>query len=99
MSAAIITQIILKDLRPILYPLKATHYRAQLLEYNSKAVCMLTKEQAMKVWDPAGKLSQAARMCASIEEAVAAVHIEEKASTMVQQKPGITLVIDDLQVS
>ncbi|GJE91101.1 DNA ligase 4-like protein [Phanerochaete sordida] len=90
LSAAIITQIILKDLRPILYPLKETHYRAQLLEYNSKAVCMLTKEQAMKVWDPTGKLSQAARMCASIEEAVAAY---EHPEGLLQPKIGVPVPI------
>ncbi|EKM49924.1 uncharacterized protein PHACADRAFT_178551 [Phanerochaete carnosa HHB-10118-sp] len=78
MSASVITQIILKDLRPILYPLKETHYTAQLLQYNSKAVRMLTKEQAMKVWDPDGKLSQAYRVCASIEEAVAAFENPEE---------------------
>lgn len=90
MSAAVITQVILKDLRPVLYPLKETHYTAQLLQYNSKAICMLTKEQAMKVWDPTGKLSQASRVCASIEDAVAAF---EHPDGFIQPKLGVPIPV------
>lgn len=69
-SAALITQIILKDLRPLLYPLTGErHYTAQLLQYNSRSVTMLTKEQAMWAWDPTGRMAGAYKARASLEHA------------------------------
>lgn len=55
-DAAFLTQIILKDIRPLLYPLSETHYTAALTKYNSKAVLPLTKEAAMMTWDPTRRL-------------------------------------------
>ncbi|KAG6839641.1 hypothetical protein C0991_000589 [Blastosporella zonata] len=51
-DAGFLAQIILKDLRPIMYPLRETHYAASLLEQNTASVMMLSKEDAMNVWDP-----------------------------------------------
>lgn len=89
-SASFITQIILKDLRPVLYPLKETHYSAQLLHYNSKAVCMLSKEQAMKVWDPTGKMAQAFRVRASLDEAADAF---ESPDAFVRPQVGVPIPV------
>ncbi|KZV64398.1 hypothetical protein PENSPDRAFT_656587 [Peniophora sp. CONT] len=50
-DAAVLTQIILKDLRPILYPLGATGTTASLLSYNANAVYMLTLEDALRDWN------------------------------------------------
>lgn len=50
-DAAVLTQIILKDLRPILYPLPAAGTTASLLSYNSNAVYMLTLEDALRDWN------------------------------------------------
>ncbi|KAG6844737.1 hypothetical protein H0H87_004069 [Tephrocybe sp. NHM501043] len=50
-DAGFLTQIILKDLRPLLYPLRETHYIASLLGHNTTSVRMLSKEDAMNVWD------------------------------------------------
>lgn len=68
-TSALIIQIILKDLRPLLYPLAETHFTASLLRYNTNAITMLTKEQAMKIWDPAGSMLSAYRVRASLDEA------------------------------
>ena len=89
-SASVITQIILKDLRPLLYPLKETRYTAQLLQYNSRAVCMLSKEEAMKVWDSSGRMIQAYRVRASLEEAAAAF---EHPDAFVQPEVGVPIPV------
>jgi DNA ligase-4 len=57
LDAQFVTQIILKDLRPVLYPLPAMHYTAALKEYNSKSVHMLCKADAVKVWHSVGGVS------------------------------------------
>lgn len=51
-EASFLAHIILKDLRPILYPLPETHYTIALISYNTASVRMLTKEHAMRAWDP-----------------------------------------------
>jgi DNA ligase 4 len=89
-SAAVITQIILKDLRPLLYPLKESHYRAQLLQYNSQAVYMLTKEQAAWVWDSTGKMAGALKTRASLYEAIEAC---ENPEHFVRPKIGVSIPV------
>lgn len=61
-DASFLTQIILKDLRPSLYPLKETHTTAALLHFNTRAVDMLTKFDAMRVWDPSSDMLKAFRV-------------------------------------
>lgn len=56
LEASFLTQIILKDLRPILYPLAETHYTAALTKYNTKSIEVLNKEAAMRAWDPSGQM-------------------------------------------
>jgi DNA ligase 4 len=53
-EAGVITQIILKDLRPILYPLATTNVSSALLNYNTKAVKMLSLHDAMCNWTDGG---------------------------------------------
>lgn len=66
-DASCLTQIILKDLRPIMYPLSETHYAASLRDFNSAAVKMLTKEHAMNVWDPSGLMRKSFQVRSSID--------------------------------
>ncbi|KAI0955281.1 hypothetical protein AcW1_006907 [Taiwanofungus camphoratus] len=70
-EACIVTQIILKDLRPLLYPLPPDqmHYTASLLRYNSRSAAMLTKYDAMREWDPSGLMLASYRVRASLDEA------------------------------
>lgn len=89
-SAAFLTQIILKDLRPLLYPLSETHYTTSLLRYNTNAVSMLTKEDVMKAWDKSGKLLRIYRLRASLEEAVRAY---EDPNESVQPQLGTPLQV------
>ncbi|KAF9653358.1 DNA ligase/mRNA capping enzyme, partial [Thelephora ganbajun] len=51
-EASFLTQIILKDLRPVLYPSKETHYTAALKQQKSNSVVFLDVVDALKVWDP-----------------------------------------------
>ncbi|KAI0065581.1 hypothetical protein BV25DRAFT_1851055 [Artomyces pyxidatus] len=55
-DAAFLTQILLKDLRPLLYPLAVTHTTAALLKYNSTAITALSKDHALRAWDQSGHL-------------------------------------------
>ncbi|EMD39194.1 hypothetical protein CERSUDRAFT_122630 [Gelatoporia subvermispora B] len=70
-EAAVVTQIILKDMRPLLYPnaAEARHYSSALLEYNSNAVTPLRRDDAMRKWDPSGRMLRAYRVRGFFEEA------------------------------
>ncbi|CDO68359.1 hypothetical protein BN946_scf184815.g6 [Trametes cinnabarina] len=70
-ESAIVTQIILKDLRPLLYPIpqSASHYTSALLRYKSNAVTTLTKEAAMHAWDPSGRFSVIFKARANLADA------------------------------
>ncbi|KAJ4000921.1 hypothetical protein F5050DRAFT_1561801, partial [Lentinula boryana] len=60
-EAAVLTQIILKDLRGLLYPLLETDPTAALKDYNTRAVKVMTKENAMFAWDPSNKMNRSYR--------------------------------------
>ncbi|KAG8894802.1 hypothetical protein FRC00_008421, partial [Tulasnella sp. 408] len=51
-GAACMTQIILKDLRPLLYPMPSSRTTSNLLHYNANALHELTIHEAMQIWDP-----------------------------------------------
>lgn len=70
-ECAVVTQIILKDLRPLLRPIprEAAHYTAALLQYKSNAVSPLTKEAAMHAWDPSGRLRMIYKTRADLSQA------------------------------
>jgi DNA ligase 4 len=69
LDASFLTQIILKDLCPLLYPASYRHYTAALTEFNSNSVIMLSKEDAMTAWDPSGWMLEMYRVRASLDEA------------------------------
>lgn len=69
LDAAYLTQIILKDLRPILYAPPVASTSRALLEYNTNSKSVLTKEQFMKTWDPSGSMLKMYRTRANITEA------------------------------
>jgi hypothetical protein len=70
-DASTLVQIILKDLRPLLYPLTEFHYTTALTRFNAASVKMLSKEHAMDIWDPSGMFLRYYRVCADITEAAA----------------------------
>ncbi|KAI0091748.1 hypothetical protein BDY19DRAFT_991426 [Irpex rosettiformis] len=68
-SSGFLTQILLKDLRPILYPITETHYTTSLLQYDSNAVGMLSKEDVMRAWDRTGGMLRMFKVRASLWDA------------------------------
>ncbi|TFK71618.1 DNA ligase/mRNA capping enzyme [Pluteus cervinus] len=50
-DGAILTQIILKDLRPILYPVVADHFTVALRCYNTSSVKILARGSALSLWN------------------------------------------------
>ncbi|KAG7443683.1 uncharacterized protein BT62DRAFT_325260 [Guyanagaster necrorhizus] len=71
-DASFLTQIILKDLRPLLYSSNSRHYADALKNYNSTSIRALTKEDAMKIWDPTKSMLQSYSHAATLEDAAAA---------------------------
>ncbi|KZW03301.1 hypothetical protein EXIGLDRAFT_828657 [Exidia glandulosa HHB12029] len=70
-EAAVVTQVILRDMRPLLYPGTAQlHTTLALTGYNSLSYHVLTKWEAMKLWD--SNLPRAYRARGSWEEACTA---------------------------
>ncbi|CAK5273911.1 unnamed protein product [Mycena citricolor] len=69
MDAAFLAQIILKDLRPLLYPLTETHYTAALKSFNTLSVTALTQEHAMKAWDPSRRMCDIYRVRSRLVDA------------------------------
>ncbi|KAF7977593.1 hypothetical protein HWV62_3192 [Athelia sp. TMB] len=76
LDAAFLTQIILKDIRPLLYPLSETHYTVALTKYNTKAVATLTKEAAMMIWDPSGRMLRTYKVRANLYDAARTWELE-----------------------
>jgi DNA ligase 4 len=67
-DAAFLTQIILKDLSPVLYPVEESHYTVALKQFRGTAVRMLTLGDAMKAWDTSGYMWTVYRVRSSLEE-------------------------------
>lgn len=86
-DATVVTQIILKDLRPLLYPLTELHYSAALVNFNTAAVTMLTKEHAMRAWNSQGLLPKFFRVRATFDAASALA--EKGASSYRDAQPAI----------
>ena len=68
-EASFLTQIILKDLRPVLYPSNETHYTAALNK-KSNSVVHLDVVDALKVWDPTLNALSRWRVVSSFEAAL-----------------------------
>ena len=71
LEAKFITQIILKDLRPVLYPLTETHTTRALLHYKSNALHVLSKWEVMRAWHSC--MPRIYRARATLDEASRAV--------------------------
>ncbi|KAH7922581.1 DNA ligase/mRNA capping enzyme [Leucogyrophana mollusca] len=69
LDACYLTQIILKDLRPLLYPSPDVSSTRALLDFNQKSKRMLTKEQFMMAWDASGGMLRTYKARARLDEA------------------------------
>ena len=69
-EALFLTQIILKDLRPVLYPSRETHYTAALKHQKSNSVVYPDVVGALKVWDPTLNALSRWRVVSSFEVAL-----------------------------
>jgi DNA ligase-4 len=65
-AAAIITQIILKDMRPILNPIEVVHTTRNLLKQRAPSNSLDVSE-AMRIWDP--ELPRIYKICSNVTEA------------------------------
>lgn len=95
-DASCLTQIILKDLRPIIYPLSETHYTASLRDFNSAAVKMLTKEHAMNVWDPSGLMLKSFKVRSSIDIAAGNHELPHHLKRKFEPELGIPIQVTTL---
>ncbi|KAI0332785.1 hypothetical protein GY45DRAFT_1273530 [Cubamyces sp. BRFM 1775] len=94
-ECAVVTQIILKDLQPLLYPIPktASHYASALLQYKSNAVTMLTKTAAMYAWDPSGRMAVIFIARANVEEAANAFESFTNGEGMPEVTAGMPIQI------
>ncbi|KAF9245263.1 DNA ligase/mRNA capping enzyme [Melanogaster broomeanus] len=83
-DSAYLTQIILKDLRPLLYATPATSTSHALLKYNTNSKQILTREQFMKAWDPSGSMIKMYRVRSRLDEAAMGF---EAGGTLVPPRP------------
>lgn len=67
LETAFLTHIILKDLRPILYPFPDVNSSVALLNFNTNAIKMLTKQDVMTAWDSTGYMSRLHRIEADLD--------------------------------
>ncbi|KAL4063136.1 DNA ligase/mRNA capping enzyme [Scleroderma citrinum] len=68
-DASYLTQIILKDLRPLLYAPPVALTSHVLLDYNTTSKQVLTKEEFMVSWDPSKMLLRMYNVRARLDEA------------------------------
>ncbi|THU99167.1 DNA ligase/mRNA capping enzyme, partial [Dendrothele bispora CBS 962.96] len=70
LDAAVVTQIILKDLDGLLYPIDSEQSTTEALKsYNSLSLYKLNKEDAMKVWDPENRMLKTYSVRNSLDDA------------------------------
>lgn len=89
-EAAVLTQIILKDLRPILYPIPKASTSRCLLDFDSKSLHVLTLQEAMRIWDPSYTLINTYKVRATIEDSV---HLFERRAGPVSPMIGIPVEV------
>ncbi|KAF7971295.1 hypothetical protein HWV62_21450 [Athelia sp. TMB] len=99
LDAAFLTQIILKDIRPLLYPLSETHYTVALTKYNTKAVATLTKEAAMMIWDPSGRMLRTYKVRANLYDAARTWELEPENAYTPDPQLGSPIEVDHLQLT
>src|ERR1700722_5393845 len=93
LDASFLTQIILKDLRPLLYPASYGHYTAALTKLNSNSVVMLGTEGAMMAGEPSGEMLNTYRVRCSLGEASKAFEASKCDFLMVPQV-GIPIEVE-----
>lgn len=94
LDASYLTQIILKDLRPLLFPLSETHYTAALKNYNTKSIASFTKEDAMRAWDPSGHFLRIFRVRACLRKAANAFESREFDQAIPSPQIGIPIQVN-----
>lgn len=94
LDASFLTQIILKDLRPLLFPLIEAHYTTALTRYNTTSVVSLSKEDAMKVWDPSGLMLKIYKVRASLHEAANVFETSNSCDKTPHLKPTLRTPIE-----
>ncbi|KAF9556668.1 DNA ligase/mRNA capping enzyme [Agrocybe pediades] len=93
LDAAVLTQIILKDLRPLLYPMSEWHYSTALTKFNTASVKMLTKEHAINAWDPSKSMLKFYRVRCDINAAAVFVDLPAHQRHNVCPKIGSMIAI------
>jgi DNA ligase-4 len=68
-EAAVIVQVILKDLRPLIYPIASNGTRSSLLDFKSNAIKPLEVTEAVWAWDPSGTFKRAYAVRATLDAA------------------------------
>lgn len=91
LETAFLTHIILKDLRPILYPFPDVNSSVALLNFNTKAVKMLTKQDVMIAWDPSGYMLRLHRLEADLDAVSTAFELPHHAKPV--PKPNLGSMI------
>lgn len=94
LDASFLTQIILKDLRPLLFPLIETHYTAALTKYNTTSIVSLSKEDAMKIWDPTGLMLKIYKVRASLHEAANAFETSNNCTMLPYPQPKLRTPVE-----
>jgi DNA ligase-4 len=95
-DASFLTQIILKDLRPLLFPLAETHYTAALTKYNTKSFAQWSKEDAMRAWDLSGWMLKTFKVRASLLEVANAFELQpsnQQSNVTPQPQVGIPIEV------
>ncbi|KAI9464174.1 DNA ligase/mRNA capping enzyme [Boletus coccyginus] len=90
-DAAYLTQIILKDLRPLLYAPPSVMTSHALLAYNTRSKQELTREQFMKEWDPSGYMIKMYKVRAKLDEAAMGF---EAGGTLVPAHPRLGVPVE-----
>ncbi|KAJ3865146.1 hypothetical protein EV359DRAFT_39465, partial [Lentinula novae-zelandiae] len=88
-EAAVLTQIILKDLRGLLYPQIERDPTAALKDYNTKAVKILTKENAMWAWDPSNSMNRSYRARWELDAAAKAFESGQEVGPRIGTQIGV----------
>ncbi|KAJ3806554.1 hypothetical protein F5876DRAFT_49818, partial [Lentinula aff. lateritia] len=88
-EAAVLTQIILKDLRGLLYPQIERDPTAALKDYNTKAVKILTKENAMWAWDPSNSMNRSYRARWDLDAAAKAFESGQEVGPRIGTQIGV----------
>jgi len=97
-EAAFMTHIILKDLRPILYPSPDVTCSVSLLDFNTNAVKTLQKEHVIATWDPTFYMHNLYRVRASLDEAAGAFELPNHAKPPLEPIIGSMIQVGTISI-